>query len=88
VRKVVLEERTQPLTLNDPLVRSVRSKLFGAWEMNWLAFNTAGDIVLPNAQQPKLTFFMYPQAEIAAGRLDSLDPDNFRYAISAKEIAV
>ncbi len=88
VRKVVLEERTQPLPVDDPLVKAVRAKLFGAWEMNWMAFNTANDIVLPRAKEPKRTFFMYPQAETAAGTVDSLDPDNFRYTITAKEITV
>jgi hypothetical protein len=29
---------------------------------------------------------MYPQAETAEGRLDSLDPDNFKYEITSKEI--
>jgi hypothetical protein len=29
---------------------------------------------------------MYPQSETAEGRLDSLDPDNFTYTITAKEI--
>jgi hypothetical protein len=29
---------------------------------------------------------MYPQAETANGRLDSLDPDNFRYRITAREL--
>jgi transglutaminase-like putative cysteine protease len=87
VRKVVLEERPQPTTVNDPLVEAVRPKLFGAWEMNWLAFNTANDIVLPHAKSGKLTFFMYPQGETAQGRLDSLDPDNFKYTMTAKEIA-
>jgi transglutaminase-like putative cysteine protease len=87
VRKVVLEERAQPTTVNDPLVEAVRPKLFGAWEMNWLAFNTANDIVLPNAKSGKLTFFMYPQGETAQGRLDSLDPDNFKYTMTAKEVS-
>jgi len=86
VRKVVLEERAQPTTVNDPLVEAVRPRLFGAWEMNWLAFNTANDIVLPNAKSGKITFFMYPQGETAQGRLDSLDPDNFRYTMTAKEV--
>src|SRR5439155_1225912 len=80
-------EKTQPPDLSDPLVQAVRPKLFGAWEMNWLAFNTANDIVLPNAKDGKLTFFMYPQAETAAGRVDSLDPDNFKYAMTAKELS-
>jgi transglutaminase-like putative cysteine protease len=87
VRKVVLEERPEPLAVDDPLVQAARQRLFGAWEMNWLAFNTASDISLPNAREPKLTFLMYPQAETAAGRLDSLDPDNFRYSITAAEVA-
>jgi transglutaminase-like putative cysteine protease len=87
VRKVVLEEKAQPTTLSDPLVEAVRPKLFGAWEMNWLAFNTANDIVLPNAKSGRLTFFMYPQGETAQGRLDSLDPDNFKYSMTAKEVS-
>jgi transglutaminase-like putative cysteine protease len=86
VRKVVLEEKAQPTTLSDPLVQAVRPKLFGAWEMNWLAFNSANDLVLPNAKGGKLNFLMYPQGETAQGRLDSLDPDNFRYAMTAREL--
>jgi hypothetical protein len=30
---------------------------------------------------------MYPQGEVAGTMLDSLDPDTFKYVISAKEIA-
>ncbi|MGH8678286.1 MAG: transglutaminase-like domain-containing protein, partial [Burkholderiales bacterium] len=51
VRKVVLEERPG-LTLQNPLVRNVRETLFGAWESNWLAYNFAHDVVLPNATGP------------------------------------
>jgi hypothetical protein len=29
---------------------------------------------------------MYPQAETEAGRLDSLDPETFRYEIQSREI--
>lgn len=87
VRKVVLEERPQPTTLDDPLVKAVRPKLFGAWEMNWLAYNSACDIALPGSGGSRVAFLMYPQAETAAGRVDSLDPDNFRYTITAREIA-
>jgi len=29
---------------------------------------------------------MYPQAETANGRLDSLNPENFKYEITSKEI--
>jgi len=29
---------------------------------------------------------MYPQAETAEGRRDSLDPDGFRYTITTREV--
>jgi hypothetical protein len=29
---------------------------------------------------------MYPQAETARGRVDSLDPDGFKYEITSREI--
>jgi hypothetical protein len=29
---------------------------------------------------------MYPQCETADGRLDSLDPEHFRYQITAREL--
>jgi hypothetical protein len=56
--------------------------------MNWLAYNTAGDIALPFARDPGRIYLMYPQAETATGTLDSLDPDNFRYTITARELPV
>ena len=86
VRKVVLEEKPQPTTLADPLVPPVREKLFGAWEMNWVAYNEAHDVKLPGSSGPAVPFLMYPQAETGRERLDSLDPDNFRYTITAREI--
>jgi transglutaminase-like putative cysteine protease len=87
VRKVVLEEN-QPelLPLDDPKVKKARAKLFGAWEMNWLPYNYAHDIKLPQSNGPEVGFLMYPQAETANGRKDSLDPKNFRYTITSKEI--
>jgi transglutaminase-like putative cysteine protease len=86
VRKVVLEEKPQPTTLTDPVVPPVRAKLFGAWEMNWLAYNEAHDIKLPGSSGPAVGFLMYPQAETGRERLDSLDPDNFKYTITAREL--
>ena len=35
---------------------------------------------------PGHRLLMYPQAETKEGRLDSLDPDNFRYEITSREI--
>ena len=46
------------------------------------------DVALPgSAAGDKLAFLMYPQAESAQGRYDALDPDNFKYTITAREIA-
>ena len=86
VRKVVLEEKPQPTTLADPVVPAVRSNLFGAWEMNWLAYNDAHDVKLPGSREAAIPFLMYPQAENQAGFLDSLDPDKFKYRIIAREL--
>jgi transglutaminase-like putative cysteine protease len=88
VRKVALEEPPGQLTLEDPKVVAARKTLFGAWEMNWLAYNFAHDVELPGSAGPKVGFLMYPQAEVDGERLDALDPDSFKYVIKAKEISV
>jgi len=86
VRKVVLEEPPGNLGLTDDKVVDVRKRLFGAWEMNWLAYNTAHDVPLPGSRKVTLPFLMYPQGETAAGMLDGLDPAAFGYRITSKEI--
>ena len=86
VRKVVLEEPPGQLSVDDPKVVAARKTLFGAWEMNWLAYNFAHDVELPGSTGPKIGFLMYPQAEVDGERLDPLDPDAFKYVIRAKEI--
>ena len=87
VTKVAREETSEWLKMDHPLVEAVRPKLFGGWEGNWVAFNTAHDVALPGATQgAKLGFFMYPQSETSEGRRDSLDPDNFKYTITTREI--
>lgn len=86
VRKVVLEEPPGNRPLNDEMVEKARKRLFGSWEMNWIAFNFAHDVALPGSSGKELPFLMYPQAETADGRLDSLNPDSFKYQITAKEI--
>ena len=85
VRKLVLEENGgTPLT--DPRIQKARAKLFGSFEMNWLAYNYAADLRLPNSTGDTLPFFMYPQAETANERRDSLDADSVRYRLTSREI--
>ena len=86
VRKVILEEGGGKAP-NDPMVLAARKRLFGSWEMNWLAYNYAHDVTLPKSIRGKVGFFMYPQCETGGARLDPLDPDNFRYQMTSKQIA-
>lgn len=86
VRKVILEEDGGK-PVDDPKVVAARERLFGSWEMNWLAYNYAHDVVLPRSTHGKIGYFMYPQCETVMGRLDSLDPENFRYQLTSRRIA-
>jgi transglutaminase-like putative cysteine protease len=86
VGKVALEEPPANLALDDAKVVAARKTLFGAWEANWLAYNFAHDVALPGSGGPRLAFLMYPQAESAGRRLDCLEPDSFKYVITAKEL--
>jgi transglutaminase-like putative cysteine protease len=85
VRKVVLEEPPGNRPLEDDMVKKARARLFGSWEMNWMAYNFAHDVALPGSNGAPVGFLMYPHAETTEGRLDSLDPDNFKYEITSRE---
>jgi hypothetical protein len=72
--------------MTDLKVMAARKTLFGAWEGNWIAFNTAHDVKLPDVNEEPLPFLMYPQAADKQGLIDPLDPDAFKYTITAKEL--
>ena len=87
VAKVMRQETAEWIKDSDhPIVAPVKKSLFGGWEGNWMAYNTAHDVRLPGAKGPQLGFLMYPVAENALGRIDSYAPDDFKYQITAKEI--
>jgi transglutaminase-like putative cysteine protease len=86
VRKVVLEEPPGKLAIDDPKVTAARKRLFGSWEMNWLAYNMGHDVKLPNASGPKLPYLMYINAETGGEMRDQLDPDSLKYTITAREV--
>src|SRR6202040_3469716 len=65
VRKVVLEEPPGNRSLDDNMVKNARARLFGSWEMNWMAYNFAHDVALPGSNGAPVGFLMYPQAETA-----------------------
>ncbi len=87
VRKVVLEEPPGNLPVQDAKVIAARKRLFGGWEMNWLAYNMGHDVELPHAAKaPRLPYLMYPNAEADGELRDPLEPDSLRYTITAREI--
>ncbi len=51
-----------------------------------MPYNVAHDVPLPGSSGPALPFLMYPQGEVSGRRLDCLDPDGFRYRITAREL--
>ena len=88
VAKVMRQETPQWIKRTDnPLITPIYQGLFGTWEGNWMAYNTAHDVVLPGTREGALGFVMYPVAENAEGRFDSYDPANFKYKISAQQLA-
>jgi transglutaminase-like putative cysteine protease len=87
VRKVILEEPGN-LTLNDDMVKKARTRLFGSWDMNWIAYNFANDVTLPGATDAAtLPFLMYTQGESGGAKIDPYDQENFKYTITSKTIA-
>ena len=56
VRKVVLEEPPGNRPLNDEMVKRARARLFGSWEMNWMAYNFAHDVALPGSSGAPIGF--------------------------------
>ena len=86
VRKVALEEPPGKMALNDAKVDAARKRLFGSWEMNWLAYNNGHDVKLPYSSGPQIPFLMYVNAETGGERLDQLDPDSLGYSISSWDI--
>jgi len=85
VRKVMLEEPPGHLDMTNDKVAAARKTLFGAWEGNWIPYNAAQDVRLPG-WEASIPFLMYPHGEIGGQKLDDLDPDAFRYTITAREI--
>jgi hypothetical protein len=54
--------------------------------MNWIAYNFAHDVARPGSSGEVIGFLMVPQAKPAGSRLDCLDPDHFKYMVTANEV--
>ena len=80
VRKSIHDER---LTGSDSRLAVLRKLLFGVWEANWVALNSALDVRLPGADERTLPFLILPQAVAASERFDSKDSRRISYTVSA-----
>ncbi len=87
VRKVVLEQK---LALDSPEIVALRERLFGHWEPNWVGYNSGTDIRLPGhgSPMPGIAFLMYPHGVTSEGPAPALDPERFRYKITAREVTI
>ncbi|HTT69861.1 MAG TPA: hypothetical protein VMG32_01455 [Anaeromyxobacteraceae bacterium] len=84
VGKVILEEEGDKAR-DDPMPRAALRRLSGSWEMNWMAFDHAHDLLLPGSTRGRIAFLTHPQAETASDRIDRIDPEHFRYQIGTVE---
>jgi len=88
VAKVMREETPDWIKDPDhPVVAPVKQALFGGWEGNWMGYNMAHDVQLRDSKAiGKVGFLMYPQAENRGEAYDPLNPDAFKYTITARAI--
>jgi transglutaminase-like putative cysteine protease len=88
VTKVMRQETADWIKDPDhPVVAPVRKALFGGWEGNWMGYNFAHDVRLQDSRViGKVGFLMYPQAESRGEAYDTLNPDAFKYVITARAI--
>ena len=91
IRTVILPDAAAINARLMPAITDLRARVPGDVPDSWsctlyTTFNTAHDLKLPGSKEPAIPFLMYPQAENRDGFLDSLDPDAFRYKITAREL--
>jgi transglutaminase-like putative cysteine protease len=83
VRKAIRDEN---LGYSDPKLLVLRKLLFGFWERNWLALNTAQDVQLQGASGGPLPFLVLPQIEAGGQRFDSSDSQRCSYTVTSNRV--
>lgn len=68
----------------DPKLNVLKKLLFGFWEMNWVAFNAAQDILLRGSSGKPLPLLGGPVLETRAGRFDDLAGGRLDYQVTAQ----
>lgn len=83
VRKAITEEQ---LHAGDPKLNVLKKLLFGFWEMNWIGFNAAQDVVLRGSTGDALPYLISPVVETPGSRLGTHDPERLRYSVTASRL--
>jgi transglutaminase-like putative cysteine protease len=83
VRQAIADEG---LSQYDPRLTVLKKLLFGFWEMNWVGFNSAQDVILQGAAGGSLPFLIDPVVETPDGRSDDPESGYFSYSIRAERV--
>ncbi|MDR3300421.1 MAG: transglutaminase-like domain-containing protein [Candidatus Accumulibacter sp.] len=83
VRQAILDENLNPA---DPRLTVLKKLLFGFWEMNWIGFNTALDVLPHGTSKGALPFLIAPLIETGAGRFDDPASGSFSCSVGALRI--
>ncbi|MDR1934382.1 MAG: transglutaminase-like domain-containing protein [Candidatus Accumulibacter sp.] len=81
VRQAILDES---LGHYDPKLGVLKKLLFGFWEMNWIGFNAAQDVVLQGTTGSTLPYLINPVVETPEGRFDDPASGYYSYSVSAQ----
>jgi transglutaminase-like putative cysteine protease len=74
----------ESLSQSDPRLTVLKKLLFGFWEMNWIGFNAAQDVLLQGNSGGPLPFLISPVVETRAGRFDDPAAGGFDYSVVAQ----
>ena len=83
VLEVIQSEAPNP---SAPKLTALKKLLFGFWEMNWVGFNAAQDVLLQGSAQGVLPFLLTPVVETREGRFDDPGSGHFGYSVGATEL--
>lgn len=86
VRRVIRDEPPGNLELTDPKVIAARVTLFGAWEGNWIAYNTANNVPLPESGGVTAPYLIRPWVKTADGMIEDQQQKGYSYKLAAKEL--
>ena len=86
VRRAMRSESPGNLALTDAKIVAARVTLFGGWEGNWVAYNMANGLILPESDGPPVPELKYPLARTGEAMRDPRETDQMAFTITAKEL--